>query len=400
MLVDIAKNILKDRYACDNCLGRQFGQLLSGLTNAERGRAIRTILAMEYSAKPFAIELSNLSGYNLRKKKDIPNPGKCSVCEGVFRNMEHYVQGAVSKTKGIGFKTFIIGTRLSPAIIKNEEELWESAGIEFCEPIKAEINREAGKLFSRKTGKTADEKNPEVSIILDFSTGSPDVKANPIFFYGKYKKLVRGIPQTKWDKYRTTVEDIIAKPFIRQAGSADHDMHAAGREDIDARCLDWRPFIIQINSPKNRAVDLRKIQREINSTKKVMVTGMRRSDRNEVVGVKNLSPDKTYKVIAAFEKDIQNLGALRKIVGQIKQQTPRRVLHRRADKTRLKRVKSVKFRRISNKRLEMIIKGEAGLYIKELVTGDCGRTVPSISGILGNKAEVKELDVIKIHLTR
>ena len=31
---------------CDNCLGRQFGQLLSGYTNAERGKMLRIAVAM------------------------------------------------------------------------------------------------------------------------------------------------------------------------------------------------------------------------------------------------------------------------------------------------------------------------------------------------------------------
>ncbi|HDN68368.1 MAG TPA: hypothetical protein ENG23_02140, partial [Methanomicrobia archaeon] len=54
------------------------------------------------------------------------------------------------------------------------------------------------------------------------------------------------------------------------------------------------------------------------------------------------------------------------------------------------------------------IKCEGGLYIKELVSGDGGRTKPSLSELLGAevggaeeggvevKAEVKELDVLEV----
>jgi tRNA pseudouridine synthase 10 len=55
---------------------------------------------------------------------------------------------------------------------------------------------------------------------------------------------------------------------------------------------------------------------------------------------------------------------------------------------------------INNKKLEIEIKGEAGLYIKELVTGDDGRTSPSISELLKNPARVESLDVVKIHLKK
>ena len=48
-----ARDVLKQGYLCDHCLGRQFAQLLSGFTNAERGRALRLALAMDYGVKKF-----------------------------------------------------------------------------------------------------------------------------------------------------------------------------------------------------------------------------------------------------------------------------------------------------------------------------------------------------------
>jgi tRNA pseudouridine synthase 10 len=40
--------------------------------------------------------------------------------------------------------------------------------------------------------------------------------------------------------------------------------------------------------------------------------------------------------------------------------------------------------------------GEAGLYIKELVSGDSGRTIPSLAEILKRKAHVTSLDVTQV----
>jgi len=52
-----------------------------------------------------------------------------------------------------------------------------------------------------------------------------------------------------------------------------------------------------------------------------------------------------------------------------------------------------------DKRTFMIeVRGEAGLYIKELISGDSGRTRPSISELLKNECTCKELDVMKIHV--
>lgn len=45
----------------------------------------------------------------------------------------------------------------------------------------------------------------------------------------------------------------------------------------------------------------------------------------------------------------------------------------------------------------MIIYCDGGLYIKELISGDDGRTNPSVSSILNKNCICKELDVLKIH---
>lgn len=80
----------------------------------------------------------------------------------------------------------------------------------------------------------------------------------------------------------------------------------------------------------------------------------------------------------------------------IKQQTPIRVLHRRADMTREKYIYDVNVKKMSLKKAEMKIRCQGGLYVKELVTGDEGRTVPSVSEILNNKAKPMKLDVLSV----
>ncbi|HIP57312.1 MAG TPA: tRNA pseudouridine(54/55) synthase Pus10, partial [Ignisphaera aggregans] len=45
---------------------------------------------------------------------------------------------------------------------------------------------------------------------------------------------------------------------------------------------------------------------------------------------------------------------------------------------------------------EALIKCEGGLYVKELVSGDQGRTTPSFSEVLGTEALCVELDVVYV----
>jgi tRNA pseudouridine synthase 10 len=71
-------------------------------------------------------------------------------------------------------------------------------------------------------------------------------------------------------------------------------------------------------------------------------------------------------------------------------------LHRRADLIREKYIYEVKVKKVSLKRAEMKIRCQGGLYVKELVSGDEGRTVPNVSELLGNRAKPLKLDVLNV----
>jgi tRNA pseudouridine synthase 10 len=176
-------------------------------------------------------------------------------------------------------------------------------------------------------------------------------------------------------------------------------LHGLGREDIDARCLAWRPFVIEILEPRKRFIDIRKLAGKIDK-KKVRIRSVRLSDIQEVRKIKEARLDKTYRGTVACKgriltKDLEKLKQLEAAV--ISQKTPQRVVHRRADLLRKRKVKSVACKPGSAKQFMIEVTGEAGLYVKELVSGDSGRTRPSVSEILGNECVLKNLDVIKIH---
>jgi len=388
-----------EKKVCDNCLGRQFSQLLTGTTNRERGRALRFFAAMLYEAGELKnVDESNFIGFEFRTKKIKTSKKRCWLCDDIFENLERFSRAALKKIKKYEFSTFLVGCRPPRELLKREEELWEKTGIEFCEPFKAEFNREVGKLIEKTTGKKGETLKPDIVILFDLENWKIEVKSNPLYIFGYYQKLVRGIPQCKWEHYRTSVEQIIARPIMKVSKGVDHSFHGMGREDVSARCLGWRPFVIEIKEPKKRKLDLKKITEEINKSSSVKVRSLRFVDMETVRKVKEARPDKTYRALVVFERPVseKELKKLRMLVGEIKQKTPTRVLHRRSDITRKRMVKQVKVKKLSPRKAELIIKAEAGLYIKELISGDDGRTSPSVSEILGVKSECRELDVIKI----
>ena len=155
-------------------------------------------------------------------------------------------------------------------------------------------------------------------------------------------------------------------------------------------------FILELKQPAKRKVDMERIKKEINMRKKIKVRGLRISDKNGVSLLKSKRPFKVYRVVVDFEKKVDKAENVKKLVGVIKQRTPKRVLTSKPDKTKNKKVKSIKWKMVNNKRYLFEIIAESGMYLKELVSGDSGRTNPSISKVLGNQAKVREFDLIGI----
>ena len=403
MTEEIVKILEKN--LCNHCLGRQFSQLLIGYKNEEKGKIIRTFMAIMIDGKLIdysKINSKNFYGFKFRQNKEFAKnlkKEKCWLCNNLFDKSDSLIKKAVKKLKKIEFNNFLVGSKISEEIFAKEEKIWKIIGIEFVESIKSEINRELGKKLGFLIKKPVNFKNPEIVVLLGFEKNNVDIQINSLYIFGFYKKLKRGIPQCKWGtpgKYKTSVQQIIAKPLIKATKGTNNKFSGSGREDIDARCLDWRPFVIEILKPKKRSVNLKKIEKHINKSKKVKVKGLKFCEKYIVKKIKAETGDKIYKLLVKFSKPVKDLKKLKDLVGVISQRTPIRVAHRRADKIRKRSVKSIKYKKINKKTIELKIEASSGLYIKELVTGDNGRTRPSVAEILNVKTVPKELDVIKI----
>jgi len=404
MIENILK-ILEKGYFCDSCLGRFYYGLLAGYSNKEKGKLIRILLAMMIDGKSIDysnIDSSNFSGFKFKVNKDF-HPEvkkKCFLCNDLFDNLDNYSKKAAKKLN-LEFNNFSVGSIIPAEVLNKEEKLWEIIGIEFVESIKFDLNRELRKKISEIVKKPINFENPDVVILFDFDKEEVEININPLFILGYYKKLQRGIPQSKWGtlgKYKTSVQEIVAKPLMKVTKGNNNAFHGYGREDVDARCLDWRPFVIEVIKPKIRNFNLKKIEKSINKNKKVSIKLLKVTDKFTVRRIKSEMGDKTYRMIVKFNKPVEKkeLKKLKSLIGPISQRTPMRVAHRRADLVRRRLVKELKYKQIDKKTIILTVKGSAGLYVKELVHGDEGRTKPSLAELLNVKAVPKSLDVIKI----
>ncbi|MEM0053892.1 MAG: tRNA pseudouridine(54/55) synthase Pus10 [Nitrososphaeria archaeon] len=417
-IIRVASEILNMGYVCDRCLGRAFSKLLYGKTNEERGKIIRDFIALLLdSGVNINARMENFQEYNFRRLEKIQsNKSECCVCENIFLEIiPKLVNEAIKKAKKYEFETFLVGTVLNKTLHENDQTILKISP-NYSESIKDEINRILGKSISEKFNKSVDYSDPQLLILVNLKKLKIEIKSKNLYIYGGYKKLVRGIPQTTWyckrckgkgckncnwkgKMYRSAVQQIIEKPLIRMAKGKKSSFHGSGREDIDVRCLDYRPFVIEIVDPKIRNIDLNRAKIEINRSKYVQVSDLKFASKEDIIAVKEAKNDKVYKAIVTFnknldKKELEKLSNINNV--RILQKTPIRVLHRRADLLRERVVKRVEYRILSKKRLELIIECDAGTYVKEFIHGDEGRTKPSIAEILQNKVKKIILDVIEI----
>lgn len=420
-----ARKILTLGPICDNCLGRQFAMLSTGLTNLERGRSIKTVLAMQAASADDKALLEMLSpsfrSARLKLGRQDEEDARCSVCLGEMRpeNLGRWADRAAESLQGWEYTTFLVGTKMSGLLAENEELLQADGGSTHAEPFKSELNREVGKLVASETGKQVELKKPDVVVHLNLGHSQVELQVASIYIYGRYRKLIRGIPQTRWPcrvckgkgcercegtgrMYRESVDELIKPAVMKAALAEDTTFHGAGREDIDARMLGTgRPFIVEAVRPKRRTIDLDNLRKEINrqAAGKVEVGELETVSGDLVEKIKEAAFEKSYQALVRLGSEVPEeklKSVLKELVGLIDQRTPTRVSHRRADKFRARNVYSADLTEVSGRSIRVTIRGDSGLYIKELISGDGGRTKPSLAESLGVDAEVVELDVINV----
>lgn len=393
-----AQHALSTHLLCDHCLGRLFAKLESGMSNKRRGESLRTIC----------------------KHPTKTNVRDCWLCQGLFDELHSFSLLITCALEPYEFDTFLIGSKVDEDIGKREKTLWEEMSTEYAEPIKVEINRELGKVLEAQLHKEVDFNDPTVMVILDTAFNVVTLQVKSLFIYGRYKKYARTIPQTKWfckvckgkgcrrcnytgKVYNTSIQELIASCILKSTGGIDSAFHGSGREDVDARMLgNGRPFVLEIKCPKKRSVNLSELEHNINTKNKgsIEVHHLRFSDRDEIARIKNAAFRKTYRVTIESDKPLSNeklkkaTAALRnRVIGQL---TPSRVAHRRANMVREKQIYDCSVESVEGTIATLTIEAESGTYVKELISGDDGRTTPNLSELIGIPCRVAALDVLEI----
>lgn len=382
-----------DRKLCDHCLGRLFGKSGKGMTNDDRGRIIRDSLKVDA-------------------------PEGCTLCDGLFDLTDRFAESVAESVNSVESDNFLVGCKVDPATVEAEKALWKELGIEG-ESIKTELNREIGKIALPMINRPVEFKNPQVVACIDTRFADVELDLSPLFIYGRYNKLSREIPQTIWPcrvckgrgcprcgntgkMYQTSVQEIIGDIALRMADGDEHFFHGMGREDIDALMLgEGRPFVLEISQPKKRDIDLDELELRANESDLAHYRSLSFTDREAVKKTKLATPTKTYKVRVRPNGKVnkeQVIGVALSFRNTcVDQRTPRRVEHRRADLIRKRNILWVEAEMADDGTFDLTLETESGTYVKEFVSGDDGRSIPSFSEALGVECTVETLDVISIN---
>src|SRR3989454_3882383 len=221
---------LGERRVCDACLGRLVGKAGHGFANPERGRAVRDVRRLPTPSDP------------------------CWVCEGLLGEILKFADLAAAALAAWDFQTFLVGSKVDAEGAAREESLWAELSLAQAEPLKAGVNREVGKLLAASTGKVPEFHRPDVTAVVDTQFDVVEVDVAPLFVYGRYRKLSRDIPQTRWPcrrcqgkgcahcggkgkMYDTSVEEIVAAQLMAQTGGGRPALPRGGGGEGGARHL-------------------------------------------------------------------------------------------------------------------------------------------------------------------
>ncbi len=238
----------------------------------------------------------------------------------------------------------------------------------------------------KKIGFIYDPINYDVKIVFNFLNFTYSFEKNRNYYYAKYYKLKNNISQMEYIPNMLSIHGLLKK----YVGS-DVKFHPSGREDIDAYNIAGRAFVF---STKENPLIVRKAIDKLNELGYIYVDLFGKVKKQFLKIVTDSHGDKCYRAYINVNLNKRELDEISKFFKNrtIYQKTPTRVLNRRADKVRKKFVY-----RIKGNSNYLDICGASGLYIKELISGDNGRTTPSISEFLKKQIMCKTLIVTYIN---
>ena len=298
------------------------------------------------------------------------------------------------------FRTFSVGVTIPEDVQEREDQLRSDLQIRGRETVKAQMAREVATFIERVTRKHLDRRQPELTILADFSKGEVSAMSKSLFVSARYTKP-RGVLQRRefCEKcggrgcehcdagYSRTpsMEGVIGGRFGKILRSTKARFTWMGSEDKDSIVYPpGRPFIAELKDPKHRKIPSRLS----------VVTG---KGGAAITNAKVLRarpaviPTFVFRTRAFIEPaarvDASSLARAREL--------RKAVIRYRNNKGKLveKRVYSV---RVEKRRRGLVadIRLDGGLPVKRLISGES--VSPSLSEVLGVPLVCQRFDILRV----
>ena len=374
-ITSIANSILKKYDLCDQCLGRLFSKQLQLSSNKLLGRKL--------------------------KKKYI-SKSKCYVCKNLFCNLDYFLKSMLDISSNYEFQTYSVGIMIKPSIVDRDDFIRSKYHLRGIDSIKTDVAKELIKLFTKKTQKTLDSFDPEITFTVNLKDESCQLHSKSITLFGKYVKSKRGYAQKQQScgncsgmgcrvcdfhgiSEFESVEGIISKLLFKKFGGTTTKFTWIGGEDKSSLVLgSGRPFFVKIKNPSKRKSTLS-------------------DEKFDSVSIFNL------KLVDTFPKKPLNFYSRIKIKISTKSQINSKklkklkdlttcpiVIYEKSGKRYEKKIFDLKYKKNSNNLFTIIMSAEGGFPIKKFVIGD--DMSPNISSLLDNSCVAQEFDFLDILL--
>ena len=372
----IAKKIIKKYSLCDSCLGRLFSKKLKVSSNRILGKKL---------------------------KQNVLIRKKCYICKNLFDDFSPYLELMLESSSGYDFSTFVVGAIIKPSIIDRDDFIRSKYRLRGIDSVKTDITRELSKQYARKTKKTFDYLDPDVTFTINMKEKTCHSRSKQISVQGRYNKIKRGFSQKQkscenclgkgcrvCDFHGLTVYDSvegkISKFLFSKFGGTIAKFSWIGGEDKTSLVLgSGRPFFARIQNPNKRKVRLPKSftidSIIINNCKLIS------NVPNKPLGFSSVIE---MKIITENEIQPNSLKNLKKLLANPV------LVYENSGKRSEKKIFKVKYKKINYNEFNLVITAEGGLPIKRFVIGD--NVVPGVSQTIENNCKCKEFDFREIKM--
>lgn len=344
----------------------------------------------------------NLSSNKLlgKKLKKDSSPARCHICRDLYCDLNSLLKLMLERSSKYDYETFMVGTQIKPSIVDRDDLVRSKFKLMGTYGIKTDFTRELSKLFSKKTKKTPDPLNPDLTFTINIKDGDCQIRTKPVIVRGSYTKTKRGLPQKQrpcencsgrgcqmcnyhdianFESIEGRISHILSSKF----GCTSIKFTWVGGEDRSSLVLgSGRPFFAKLQNPIKR----RPRMERMTSMGAITLHDCKILDSFPRVPIKFSS---TIRIKISSTKQLDS-AILKKLKPAL--QNPVIVYEnaRRSEKS----ISRVRYRKISGSDFVLTVDAKGGLPVKRFVQGD--DVSPGISQILDAECSCIWFDFVQI----